>query len=210
MIRYVYADQLSAFPVLWDSMYKDRNSQFKQRLNWEVTVNEHGHEMDEYDSLNPMYVIYEDTDGRHAGSIRILPTIGRTMTNEHFLNLTGGVRIASPFIWECTRFCLAPGASAGVAAALLGAGIELGLRFGLDQAVGVVYTKTLPIYRRIGWMPDVIGTDSAERDSISVGLWEISEEARAEISRRSSIPLELMAHWFDESFDAHPASQMAA
>ena len=62
--------------------------------------------------LNPLYIIWEDADGRHGGSMRIMPTVGRTMTNEHFLHLTDGVRIASPLIWECTRFCLAPGASA--------------------------------------------------------------------------------------------------
>ena len=59
------------------------------------------------------------------------------MTNEHFLDLTGGVVIRSPLIWECTRFCLAPDAPVGVAGALLVAGVELGLRFGLEQALGV-------------------------------------------------------------------------
>ena len=100
-------------------------------------MNEYGWERDEYDDLNPMYIIWADANGRHAGSMRTLPTIGRTMTNEHFLELTGGVRIESPLIWECTRFCIAPGASAQVAAGLLMAGLEMGLRFGLSQALGV-------------------------------------------------------------------------
>ena len=44
MIRYVYADQLSQHPVLADSMFKDRTSQFKHRLDWEVTVDGQGWE----------------------------------------------------------------------------------------------------------------------------------------------------------------------
>jgi acyl homoserine lactone synthase len=127
------------------------------------------------------------------------------MTAEHFLHLTDGVRIASPLIWECTRFCLAPGASADVAPALMAAGIELGLRFGLEQAVGVIYERTLPLYRRFGWMPDVIGVDGEGRGRICVGLWPMTEEARTEISRRSGIPVSVMHRWFDASFSRHTA-----
>ena len=60
-----------------------------------------------------------------------------------------------------------------MAAALLAAGVELGLRFGLEQAVGVIYAKTVPLYRRIGSEPDIIGSRGEGRDRISVGLWPI-------------------------------------
>jgi N-acyl-L-homoserine lactone synthetase len=204
MLRFLYADQLSDYSVLAESMFKDRAAQFKQRLNWEVSVDSKGWEVDEYDHMNPMYVIWENADGRHGGSIRVMPTTGRIMTNEHFLHLTGGVRIASPFIWECTRFCLSPGASSQVAAGLLFGGLELGLRFGLAQAVGVVYTRTLPLYRRIGWVPDVIGSAGEGRESISVGIWDVSYEARGEISRRSGMPAALVTNWLDASLAPRP------
>ena len=210
MIRYVYADQLSQFPILADSMFKDRATQFKHRLDWEVTVDGKGWEVDQYDKLNPLYIVWEGPDGRHGGSVRIMPTTGRIMTNEHFLDLTGGVRIASPLIWECTRFCLAPDTSAGVAAALLAAGVELGLRFGLEQALGVIYSKTVPLYRRIGSEPAVIGSRGEGRERISVGLWEISEARRAEISRRSGIPVSAIARWFDASFERRMAEDRIA
>ncbi len=202
MIRFIYADQLSEYPVLADSMFRDRAVQFKDRLDWDVTVDENGWEVDQYDGLDPLYIVWENADGQHGGSVRIMPTVGRIMTNEHFLDLTGGVTIRSPLIWECTRFCLAPQAPVGVAAALLAAGVELGLRFGLEQAVGVIYAKTVPLYRRIGSEPDIIGSRGEGRDRISVGLWPISVEARDQISRRSGIPLSVIARWFDASFPA--------
>jgi acyl homoserine lactone synthase len=205
MIRFLYADQLVNEPILSDSMFRDRAAQFKHRLDWEVTVDENGWEVDQYDSLNPLYVVWQNPDGTHGGSLRVLPTVGRTMTAEHFVHLTDGVRIASPLIWECTRFCLSPSASVDVAPALMLAGIELGLRFGLEQAVGVVYSRTLPLYRRFGWMPDVIGSAGEGRERISVGLWPMSEEARAEISRKSGIPVSVMGRWFDASFAAPAA-----
>jgi acyl homoserine lactone synthase len=210
MIRYLYADQLVREPVLAESMFRDRAAQFKYRLDWEVDVDEDGRELDEYGALNPLYAIWQNPDGRHGGSLRILPTVGRTMTNEHFLHLTGGVRIASPLIWECTRFCLSPGASADVAPALMAAGIELGLRFGLEQAVGVVYARTLPLYRRFGWEPDVIGSAGEGRERICVGLWNMTEAARAEIARRSGIPSSVVARWFDASFGAYLPCEAAA
>ncbi|MFO1107080.1 MAG: acyl-homoserine-lactone synthase [Amaricoccus sp.] len=210
MIRFIYAEDLRNYPVLAESMFRDRAEQFKVRLGWDVSVNEYGWERDEYDALNPLYVIWQNLDGTHGGSMRTLPTVGRTMINEHFLHLTDGVAIVSPLIWECTRFCLSPTAKAGVAAGLLMAGCEMGLRFGLDQSIGVFDARMPRIYGRIGWMPDVIGTSGEGRDAISVGLWAITEDARSEISRRSGIGIGEVAGWFDASFSAHLPEQAAA
>lgn len=81
----------------------------------------------------------------------------------------------------------------------------MGIRFGIEQALGVIYARTVPVYRRIGIMPDIIGTDGNGRDAISVGLWPMTVEARADISRRSGIPLSVMAEWFDASFPGYAA-----
>ena len=212
MIRYIYADDLKALPKLRNSMFRDRAQQFKTRLKWDVRVDATGFEVDEYDQMNPLYVIWQMPDGTHGGSMRLLPTTGDTMVNDHFLHLTDDVRIQSPLVWECTRFCLSPnadGQAAEIAAALLGAGCELGLRFGLSDAVGVFDTRMVRIYRRIGWEPTVLGTEGTGRDRTSVGLWEVSEDARARISESSGITLETFASWFDASFHAGPISVAA-
>ncbi|MBL4874778.1 MAG: autoinducer synthase, partial [Rhodobacteraceae bacterium] len=44
MIKYIYADQLDNFPILKDTMFKDRAGQFKIRHGWDVTVDENGYE----------------------------------------------------------------------------------------------------------------------------------------------------------------------
>ena len=76
MIRYLYADELHNFPKLSQTMFEDRADQFKTRLDWDVLVDERGRERDEYDDLNPLYVIWEQPDGSHGGSMRFLPTTG--------------------------------------------------------------------------------------------------------------------------------------
>lgn len=200
MLRYIYADQLDQFPRLADTMFRDRACQFRDRLNWEVSVDENGHERDEYDDLNPLYVIWERPDGTHGGSMRFLPTTGRTMVNDHFLELTDGVAIQSPVIWECTRFCLAKGAEPRVAAALMLAGGELMRHFGVEHFVGVFDARMIRIYRLIGSSPEVLGTSGTGRDAISVGLWEFTNDARARVLRRAGLTSQISELWFERAF----------
>ncbi len=204
MIRFIYADRLAEQPILEKTMFQDRAAQFKQRLNWDVTVNEAGFERDEYDDMNPLYVIWQKPDGTHGGSMRFLPTVGRTMVNDHFSHLTDGVKIASPLIWECTRFCLAPDLEnmPDAASALMLAGCEMGLRFGLSDSVGVFDRRMKRIYRGISWEPTVIGSAGLGREQISVGLWEFSEAAKARVAKRAGITSSQIESWFDISLPA--------
>ncbi|SHH92263.1 acyl-homoserine-lactone synthase [Marivita hallyeonensis] len=200
MIRYLYADQLTKFPRLARTMFEDRADQFKTRLGWEVEVDAAGQERDIYDTLNPLYVIWERADGTHGGSMRFLPTTGRTMVNEHFLDSTGGVAFQSPFIWECTRFCLSRNTEPGTAAALMLAGGEIMEGFGIKHFVGVFDARMVRIYNRIGAAPEVLGTTGFGRQAISVGLWEFSEAAQRRVARVAGVSLEASRRWFEASF----------
>ncbi len=203
MIRFLYADQLHKATKLAETMFRDRATQFRDRLKWDVTVDANGFEKDEYDHVNPMYVIWEDEAGRHAASMRILPTVGPTMVNDHFRHLTGGVEITSPLIWETTRFCIAPDRQADgkkLAGGVMLAGHELGLRFGLVSSVGVFDARMKRIYRSIGWEPEVIGESGEGKNKICAGLWPFSKEIRATIARNAGLEEELGAYWFDRSF----------
>ncbi len=201
MLRYVYGDDLHKYARLRDGMFRDRAQQFARRLNWDVTVDAAGEERDEYDTMNPLYVIWECRDGRHGGSMRLLPTVGRSMVNDHFAHLTQGVRIESPLIWECTRFCLAQGAERRVSAALvLGAG-EVMARFHLAHFVGVFDARMERIYRLLGVNPDVIGISGEGANRIGVGLWEMQAAAWPETLKRVGVSREVSRRWFDASFD---------
>ncbi len=202
MLRYIYADDLHQYPVLARTMFRDRAHQFHTRLKWQVTVDADGNERDEYDALNPMYVIWEKPDGTHGGSLRFLPTTGPSMVNDHFRDLTDGVRIESPLIWECTRFCLAPGAEARVSAALMLGGMEAGRASFLTHAVGVFDARMVRIYRRLGWGPIILGTSGQGRDAISVGLWSFEEEGIHErLLDRVGVTAEVSEGWYVASLD---------
>lgn len=212
MLRYLHADQLGSYPRLAGSMFRDRARQFRDRLQWDVTVRPDGTERDEYDALNPLYVIWEDIHGRHAGSMRFLPTTGHTMINDHFLSLTDGVEIHSPLIWECTRFCLAPDAGPQVSAALMLGGMELGLGLDLSHAIGVFDARMVRVYRRLGWGPIIMGTQGQGRDAISVGLWAFESTIRPRLLARAGLSSEISRAWFARAFvpDRYREMQLAS
>jgi len=132
--------------------------------------------------------------------MRFLPTLGPTMVADHFAHLSDGVTIASPLIWECTRFCLTPGADGRVAAALvLGAG-ELMHGFHLSHFVGVFDRRMERIYRKLGLEPDVIGRAGSGVDEIGVGLWEMQAQAWPRVLARVGVSREVSRGWFRASF----------
>ena len=200
MLRYVYANELSRFPKLAESMFRDRADQFKTRLGWDVSVDKNGFEKDEYDALNPLYVIWEMPDGTHGGSMRFLPTTERTMINEHFTDVIGGGTVVSPLIWECTRFCLKKGAPAQVAAGLMLGGGEIMRNFGIINFVGVFDARMVRIYRMIGASPEVLGSTGEGREQISVGLWSFTDDSQAMVAKKAGIRPEQSQAWFDASF----------
>ncbi|ETX29935.1 acyl-homoserine-lactone synthase [Roseivivax isoporae] len=211
MIRFIYGDALADAPRLADSMFRDRAAQFRDRMGWDVTVDAQGRERDAYDDLNPLYVIWEGADGRHGGSMRFLPTLGPTMVNDHFGHLTGGVRIESPLIWECTRFCLAPGAEPRVAAALMLAGGEIMRGFAIEHFVGVFDARMVRIYGRIGASPEVLGSVGQGRSLVAVGLWSFSAAAQARVAAQAGIAPARSRAWFEAAFgpEAAPARAVA-
>ncbi|MGR3617656.1 MAG: acyl-homoserine-lactone synthase [Paracoccaceae bacterium] len=199
MLRYIYGNDLNKFPELADGMFSDRADQFRTRLGWDVQVDQRGHERDSYDDLNPLYLIWENAEGQHGGSMRFLPTTGPVMINDVFGDLIS-TPIESPLIWECTRFCLARGAGPHVAGALMLGGGEIMRNFGIRHFAGVFDRRMVRIYRSIGSSPEVLGATGQGRDRIHVGLWEFTAESYIQVAARAGIAPAQSKAWFDQSF----------
>ena len=187
MIHFVYWHSLTKMEKLAHGMFADRGKQFSDRLGWDVSVDDDGEERDQYDALNPLYVIVCDDFGRHQGSMRFLPTTGRTMVNDHFNYVTGGVKIVSPFIWESTRFCISEYADRRTSARLMAAGAKLMQEFGIEHFVGVFDQRMEAVYKRLGASPTVVGKSGTGRDAIGVGLWEFKVSGYLELLRKSEL-----------------------
>lgn len=209
MLRYIYRRALHRHPKLAETMFKDRADQFARRLGWDVDVNDAGEERDQYDALDPLYVIWEQADGTHGGSLRLLPTTGPVMVNDVFGHLIGGPPIHNEFIWECTRFCLSRSAPPRTAAALMLGGGEIMSGFGLRHFAGVFEPQMERIYRSIGSSPVVLGSQGEGRAKISLGMWSFTDIAKARVARRAGLSQDLSKLWFRRAFGVGPNRSVA-
>jgi acyl homoserine lactone synthase len=92
-------------PIL-DDMFRLRARVFQDRMGWDVAVT-NGLEKDEFDALDPAYVIALDDDYRVIGCARLLQTTGPHMLSDVFhAILDGEPPLRSATMWESTRFCV--------------------------------------------------------------------------------------------------------
>ncbi len=94
------------FSDVLDEMFKLRARVFGDRLGWDVKI-EDGKEIDEFDNLDPTYVIGLDDEGNVVAAVRALQTTGPHMLADVFSAiLDGEPPIRSATLWESTRFCV--------------------------------------------------------------------------------------------------------
>lgn len=86
---------------------------FSERLEWDVAITPEG-ERDEYDDLEPTYILAVASDGRVVGCARLLPALGPTMLQRTFPQLlASGSLNASATMIESSRFCVDTSLSVG-------------------------------------------------------------------------------------------------
>jgi len=91
---------------LLDEMFALRARVFGQRLGWEVEIRD-GREIDQFDALDPAYVIGVNDDNKVVSCVRALQTTGPHMLSDVFSSILGGEPpLRSATIWESTRFCV--------------------------------------------------------------------------------------------------------
>ncbi|UZD92425.1 acyl-homoserine-lactone synthase [Cognatishimia activa] len=94
------------FQPLLDDMFRLRARVFAGRLGWEVNI-EDDKEIDQFDHMDPGYIIGVDEDMNVISCARVLQTTGPHMLSDVFnAILCGQDPVRSPNIWESTRFCV--------------------------------------------------------------------------------------------------------
>jgi acyl homoserine lactone synthase len=106
MILVIDALNQDRFASIIDDMFKLRARVFGDRMGWKVTV-ANGREIDDFDELDPAYVISLDDDCNVIGCARLLQTTGPHMLSDVFYDiLDGEPPLRSATMWESTRFCV--------------------------------------------------------------------------------------------------------
>lgn len=185
MIHAIYGEDLAHQPELADAMFRERRKLFHDQFGWSLKIDERGRERDEYDDMNPLYIIITGENGEHLASTRILPTTGRTMIADHFSHLTDGVSISSGRIWEVTRFFVSGGGDRRTAATLMWAGCALAHAAGVEHYVGVIGKKMAPVFTVAGAKPEVIGSGESPEGPILACLWRTDAWQLAKLAARA-------------------------
>jgi len=99
--------------MAWDEktlngIYSLRHKIFSEKLGWDVT-SDNGMERDDYDDINPVYLVAKDDSQYVEGFWRLLPSTGPNMLNNTFQQLLNGDSPPNdPDIWELSRFAVLP------------------------------------------------------------------------------------------------------
>lgn len=106
MIIVIDALNKDRFSDVLEEMFQLRARVFGGRLGWDVEVTD-GKEIDQFDHLDPAYVIGLDDDGHVVACVRALQTTGPHMLSDVFqVLLDGEPPMRSATLWESTRFCV--------------------------------------------------------------------------------------------------------
>lgn len=106
MILTIDALNMHRFPTVLEDMFQLRARVFAGRLGWDVTITD-GKEIDQFDKMNPSYIVGLDDEMNVISCARVLQTMGPHMLADVFdAILDGEPPVRSPNIWESTRFCV--------------------------------------------------------------------------------------------------------
>lgn len=196
MLHIVETSNRLHFEPLIEEMFSLRARVFKDRMQWDVDVQD-GKEIDRFDSEDPLYILStNDETGRLEGSVRLLPTTGPNMLRDVFpVLLPDGMVVESPIIWESSRFCIEPdmdhiGASRinRITTELLCGLVEVGQRANLSHIVSVYDARMARIFRASNCPAEVIGTPTRiGRVMTYAGLFEVSQSLWNDIAATGAI-----------------------
>lgn len=161
---------------LLKQMSRLRANVFGGRLEWDVTITEGG-ERDQYDDLNPTYVLAIFGGNKMVGCARLLPAVGPTMLERTFPQLlaVGSLNATSRMI-ESSRFCVDTtlpagrgGAQLHLATLTMFAGIiEWSMANGYDQIVTATDLRFERILNRAGWPMARLGDPVAIGKTVAI------------------------------------------
>lgn len=162
-------------------MHELRYQVFRERLQWEVPCKDRV-EQDQFDELDPTYMLVKDEDDQVFGCWRMLPTTGPYMLKDTFpQTLCGQLAPEDAKVWELSRFAVGSheGRAHGfsrTAVLMMESAVEHALDHGVTQFVTVTTVaierllKMLGIPTRRFGTPVQVGIEKTVAFSIDVDL----------------------------------------
>lgn len=147
------------------AMFEARKRVFVDLLKWDVPVLAGRFEIDQFDDEHATYLIVQDEDGAHLGSVRLLDTLRPHLLDTLFRSLCAVPPPTGLQVREITRFCLDRRLSASerrdVRDRLVSALVDHALGNGIATYTGVAEMGWLNQILRFGWDCGPLGLPQA-------------------------------------------------
>jgi acyl homoserine lactone synthase len=162
------------------SMFRDRKTLFVDLLGWDVPVIDDQFEIDRYDTGAALYLIALDEEGRHIGSMRLLPTVSPHLLSNVFAELCESDIPRGPTVLEITRLCLPQRLGCAgrltVRNRLVTAMVDYALAGGITALTGVVTAAYREQVLAMGWRAEPLGAPRS-RHGAMLGAFRIEIDA---------------------------------
>jgi N-acyl-L-homoserine lactone synthetase len=190
MIVVIDPTNFHLFQAELDGMFRLRKRIFCDQLGWDVKIQD-GRERDEYDDLDPVYIVSLDERTREVrGSVRLMPTTGPHLMKDVFGPwFEEPIILESATIWEVTRFCVdtpwlrghyTPRGLNLVTSELIVALSEVASNIGLTQLTALCHHGMVKALKRAKCPHEIIGiSDVPSTGRVYLGLWDVSPEITA-------------------------------
>jgi acyl-homoserine lactone synthase len=106
MAHVVYGGGNAPESALYAAMFHDRKKVFVDLLHWDLPVLDGRFEIDQFDNVSTRYLICASPEGKHLGSLRLLPSTEPNLLGSMFSFLCDDEPPAAPDVWEISRLCL--------------------------------------------------------------------------------------------------------
>ncbi len=179
---YTLSDPLHA------TMFEDRRRLFVELMGWDIPVSPDGHEIDQFDGPDAVYLVAGDEEGAHAGSVRLLGTDRPHLLDTLFPMLVEADLPRGPGICEITRLCLPTRYGADerlrVRNLMHTALVDYCLATGIRTLTGVVRPAFRTQVLAMGWDASVLGP-VREVGGMALGAFavEIDADTPARLAR---------------------------
>lgn len=162
MIDLVLPETRFGFAAALMEMHHDRKQVFVDRFGWRLPAKGSWLEVDQFDDDYAIYLLARSPEGRHRGSVRLLPSSRPHMLNTLFSQLCPAGVPSGDDCWEISRLVTNPVDASGnsvlkVHRLLALALVEFALDNGIARYTLVAEAHRVPALLSVGWRVNPLG-----------------------------------------------------
>jgi acyl-homoserine lactone synthase len=162
MIDLVLPETRFGFAAALMEMHHDRKQVFVDRFGWNLPAKGSWLEVDQFDDEYAIYLLARSPEGRHRGSVRLLPSSRPHMLDTLFSHLCPGGVPAGDDCWEISRLVTNPVDATGSSVLKVHRLLALALvEFALDNGIArytlVAEAHRVPALLSVGWAVRPLG-----------------------------------------------------